>query len=134
VITNALQRVLGGYVYVQVFKDRIWLRDLQNGRTIEEPAARPFSTRRLLVGDFAAAQAHLKELFRRLYAQRTIPPRPCALIQARELTEGGLSPVEERVLLELAEGAGASRAIIHDGSELTDQAALERLGVRPRGA
>jgi hypothetical protein len=134
VLARALQRLLARDVYIQVFKDRIWVRDLETGLTLDEVAPRPFSTRRLLVGDFAAAEAHLRGLFSRLYAGRMITPSPRAIIQARELNEGGLSPVEERVLMELAEGAGARQTMVHDGSELSDISARELLRSRAGGA
>jgi hypothetical protein len=43
------------------------------------------------------------------------------LILPMEKTEGGLSQVEERVLQELALGAGARRALVWVGQELSDQ-------------
>ena len=87
-----------------------------------------------LVGDFLAARRHLTNLFQRLNSGRVIVPSPRVLIQARELNKGGLSPVEERVLLELATAAGASEAFIYDGPELGDAAAGELLANRSRDA
>jgi rod shape-determining protein MreB len=87
-----------------------------------------------LVGDFEVASRHLTSLFSRLYRRRIIALSPRALIQARERNEGGLSPVEERVLLELASAAGASEAYVHDGLELSDFAARDLLAKRSRDA
>ena len=131
---RALKRLLGRDAYVQVFKNRIWVRNLDNGQTLDEAALQPFSTTRLLVGDFEAAQRHLTGLFHRLYSKRIITPSPRVLIQAREQNEGGLSLVEKRVLLELATVAGASDAFLHEGSELSDFAARELLANRGRDA
>jgi rod shape-determining protein MreB len=46
---------------------------------------------------------------------------PILLMHPMEKTEGGLSQVEERILQELALGAGARRAVIWVGQALTDQ-------------
>jgi hypothetical protein len=43
------------------------------------------------------------------------------------MVEGGLSAVEERVLLELAMGAGARRSAVHLGPELSDDGVRAKL-------
>jgi hypothetical protein len=46
------------------------------------------------------------------------------------MSEGGLSQVEERVLLELGAGTGARRIKLHIGPKLTQEAALGMLNAR----
>lgn len=85
-----------------------------------------FSTTRLLVGDFHPAEKCLSELLRELLGgpMRYVAPR--VVIHQTEMAENGLSPVEERVLLELAYGAGAYTAQIWVGRELSDAEVIER--------
>jgi hypothetical protein len=45
---------------------------------------------------------------------------PGVVIQPLEMTEGGLSEIEERVFRELAIGAGAAKVIVWLGHELSD--------------
>jgi len=45
---------------------------------------------------------------------------PGVVIQPMEITDGGLSEVEERVFRELAMGAGAAKVVVWLGHELSD--------------
>jgi hypothetical protein len=56
--------------------------------------------------------------------------QPRLLVQPLEMTEGGLSEVEERVFLELGEGAGARHVKVHTGPKLSQQAALGAINAR----
>ena len=47
-----------------------------------------------------------------------------------EMTEGGLSQVEDRVFRELAAGAGAKEVLVWVGDELSDQAMLAKINER----
>ncbi|EDX87924.1 hypothetical protein ADG881_26 [Alcanivorax sp. DG881] len=44
-----------------------------------------------------------------------------------EMTDGGLSQVEERVIMDMAYGAGAKRVLLWVGGELSWQEALNKL-------
>ena len=61
-----------------------------------------------------------------------IPHHPCpdfgglTTFQPMEKTVGGLSQVEERVLHELALGAGARRAVVWVGQALSDREVSEK--------
>ena len=119
-LARLLRKWLVRDVYVQVFRNRIWARDVESGTTVELTAREPFTSQRLLVGDFAAAENLLMHVYSELYANRLLTPSPRVLIQPREMSEGGLSPVEIRVLRELAEGAGGRSSLVHQGPVLTD--------------
>jgi hypothetical protein len=81
----------------------------------------------MLIGDFTAADQTLKTALRDVVKGRIIPVRPRVLIQPLELIEGGLSEIEERILRELAIGAGASKVVVWVGSELTDTEVKQKL-------
>jgi len=87
----------------------------------------PFTSTRLLVGNFPEAESLLRRLVKEVTAKGLFATKPRMVIQPLEMTEGGLSMVEERVFLELGEGAGARAVKIHLGEKLPVQAALALL-------
>lgn len=48
-----------------------------------------------------------------------------------EMSDGGLSEVEHRVLLELAGGCGSVKTVVHEGPELTDDGVRNALRSAP---
>ena len=54
-------------------------------------------------------------------------PGPERIVQPMEMTDGGLSQVEERVIMDMAYGAGAKRVLLWVGGELSRQEALNKL-------
>lgn len=70
--------------------------------------AQPFSTVRLLIGDFTAAETCLRNALKEMNAFSAFGLRkPRLRIHPKERIEGGLSEIERRVLLELGKGTGA---------------------------
>ncbi|MBX9914788.1 MAG: hypothetical protein K2Y25_12925 [Pseudomonadaceae bacterium] len=112
--------------YLKLSCDHLHLRHLESGREFELQAVPAFSNVRLLVADFSAAQQVLKQALSRLQPRRWLTLPPSLLIQPLERLEGGLSMIEERILLELGMGCGARRVRLHVGAELDD------VGVRAR--
>jgi hypothetical protein len=51
---------------------------------------------------------------------------PTIVIHPLVMTEGGLAPVEHRVLMEVADCAGAKRVTVWVGHELNDNEVLEK--------
>ncbi len=115
---------LGNTLYVQIRADRMRFRCLESGESLELAAPAPFTHERLLVGSFTRAQTLFIEGTRR--ARRAFLP-PTVVVHPLEKVEGGLSEVEERVLQELALGAGARRAVVWVGKELGDGEIREKL-------
>jgi rod shape-determining protein MreB and related proteins len=106
-------------LYVQISVDRIEVRNVRSGRSYVEVADPGFSTPRLLIGQFTLAQ----ELLRRVVAG-ALGWWPFRLrrfvMHPLERIEGGLSQIEERVLLELAAAAGSRRTVVWIGESLSD--------------
>ena len=84
-----------------------------------------FSTARLLVGEFTAADKALNIAFASVEELRVRKPK--VLIQPLEYLEGVLSQVEERVLLELATGKRGRQVLVWVGPELADAEVVEKL-------
>ncbi|WP_428636981.1 hypothetical protein [Shewanella sp.] len=91
-------------VLAQIYPDRIVLSK-GSQQTALSPSA-PFTTRRLLVGNFAPAEQCLKQGLTELGCLGLFK-RPKLVIQPMAMCEGGLSEVEERCLMELGLSAGA---------------------------
>lgn len=90
-------------------------------------STKPFSTKRLLVGEFSIAESLLRGLLKKINAGKWFTVSPSVVIQPMEMCEGGLSSVEERVLKELAFGAGARKVIVWVGDELSDKEVVEKI-------
>lgn len=126
---------VGNTLYLKLFCDRLQLRHLQQQRDLDLYANPPFSHPRLLVADFASAERTLKQAIDTLLPKGFLGLRlaPRLLIQPMERLEGGLTALEQRVLLELGHGCGARTLRIHVGDELSD-AEVERLLRAPQCA
>lgn len=111
-----------------VRKNHIEVMNLKDGATAAGSAA--FTTTRLLVGEFKAAEELLARLIKEVKSSGLFSAQPALLIQPLEMTEGGLSTVEERVFLELGAGAGARHVKLHLGTKLDQQAAIALIKVR----
>ena len=114
--------------YVKVFRDRMTIESLEvGGRPYEALPVLPFTTRRLLVGQFDVAEHCLQQGLKRLGENAWLKPGPQLILQPMEMTDGGLSQVEERVIMDMAYGAGAKRVLLWVGGELSWQEALNKL-------
>ena len=116
-------------LYLKLSCNQMQLRHLQSGRELLLPADPPFSNQRLLVADFAAAQHLLQRGIKTLLPMRfmRLSRPPQLLIQPLERCEGGLSQVEERLLLELGLGCGARKVRLHLGAELDSAGVVAKL-------
>lgn len=122
-------RNLAKALYVQVYENRFVLKRLDSGGpAIEIESIEPFSTQRLLVGQFQAASRALERGFKQARAVGSLfGLKPAVVIQPMEKIDGGLSEVEERILTELVLGAGARKVKVWVGRELSDAEARKLL-------
>jgi len=70
---------------------------------------RKIVTARLLVGTFIPAVECLKEGLQQIGASGMFKTKPILHIQPCKITDGGLSEIEERCLLEVGMSAGAGK-------------------------
>ncbi len=120
-------------VYIQIYANRFVLKLLEEGAApVTITADEPFTTQRLLVGQFAVAERTLKQGLKRLFQGRWFAPSPRAVIHPMEMVEGGLSEIEMRVFNELAAGAGAHKVVVWIGPELSNSEAKQQAMGRDR--
>ncbi len=114
----------GNTIYVKIYENRIYIRNINDRKEIELSAESPFSTERLLIGNFTVAQTLLTKGIKIVMGKKFFAP--LILIHPREKIEGGLSQVEERVLKDLAIIIGAQKIVLWVGNDLTDEEVLQK--------
>lgn len=116
-------------LYLKLNCNQMHLSHLQSGREVHLQADPAFSNPRLLVADFVAAQHLLQRGIAALLPRRWpgLSRAPQLLIQPLERLEGGLSQVEERILLELGLSCGARKVRLHLGAELDSAGVIAKL-------
>ena len=119
-------------IYIKVSINRFDLRHIESGKIISISAVEPFTTERLLIGQFHSAEKALNDGIKQITGHRLMASKPRVLIQPREKIEGGLSEVEERVLLEVATAAGAKEVKVWVGHELPDHEVIGKIK-KPNG-
>lgn len=114
-------------LYVRVSRNQFRVRHIESKREVAVSPLKAFSTKRLLIGNYTAAEELLQEGIGRVWKGRWFPPPPVILIQPLEMLDEGLSEVEERVLKEVAAAAGARKVVVWVGHELSDQEVLKHV-------
>jgi len=123
-------------LYAQLYKNRMVVRNLNTQQ--QASSNQTFSNQRILIADFFPAQKLLQELIQQV-APRTLwhslpgMGRLAILSHALEMNEGGLSPVEERAILEMTYGGAAGKCreprVIAGPTVLSDQQVRVALGL-----
>ena len=113
--------------YVLVKKNQFRVRHIESGAEATFEAQPPFTTIRLLIGQFDVAESLLKRALKQVSSAGFFALSPHVVIHPLEMVEGGLSEVEERVFREVALGAGASKVAVHVGPQLSDVDVKEKL-------
>ncbi|MEH6585537.1 MAG: hypothetical protein V7720_03210 [Halioglobus sp.] len=115
-------------LYICIYINKITIRTLDGSdRFLEAEPDRPFSTKRLLIADFTSAESTLTEAVEKLRGGGILRKSFRAVIHPIEMSQGGLSEVEEKALRELACSVGAHHHAIHIGSILSQHEALAKI-------
>jgi len=118
-------------IYVQIRENQFQVRNVDNSVSIQRKADSPFTHQRMVVGNFSAAQECLKSALSEVrgsgFAFIT-----SVVMHPLEKIDGGLSQVEERLLHELALGAGASRVVVWVGAPLSDAEVVLKIKAKSR--
>lgn len=101
--------------YIRLFINKVEIRDLINEKSISEKPETGFNNNRILIADFQNAKNFLKKVF---LDNEFSTKNSFGIIQQMEMSEGGLSEVEKRILLELFSVIGIKE--IHINESLND--------------
>jgi rod shape-determining protein MreB len=112
-------------VLVYISKNHMEVINLKDGTA--SVGVMPFTTHRLLVGELTPAAELLHRLLKEVKAGGLLSKPVRMLIQPLALVEGGLSSVEERVLLELGAEVRARDVRVVLGGKISREDALELL-------
>lgn len=121
-----LRNLFSNTAYIRVKRNQFHIRHIESGIEVTVKSEAPFTTERMLIGEYLNAEKTLKAALKQVAKSWLLLP-PHVVIQPLEMIEGGLCQVEDRVLRELAIGAGASKVDVWIGSELSDSDVKERL-------
>lgn len=125
-----LKKLFVADLYLKVRKNQFEVKNLtENGAWKIATPEQPFTTDRLLVGQFSAAEPVLKELVKDVMPSGFMKKSAQIIIHPMDMVEGGLCEVEERVFTELGLGAGAYKVKLHVGEGLTDEEAKKLLQI-----
>jgi rod shape-determining protein MreB and related proteins len=123
-----LKKLFTHDLYIKVSKNKFEAKNLSmNGTWESNYPNSPFTTNRLLIGTFSAAEPALTQLVKRILPTGFFAKRPQMVIHPTDMVEGGLSEVEERIFKELGLGSGAFKVVVHIGAELSDEQAIKLL-------
>lgn len=95
-------------VIIYISRDSMEVLNLETNAMVQGIPNTPFSTRRLLVGDFESALELAKRLLKQVYKRSFLKPILKIIVQPLEMIEDGLSSIEKRCFAELGEQAGAA--------------------------
>ena len=112
-------------LYLRVGVNHVHARNITKNIDASVTPEKPFTTQRVLVGNFLEAELAIRKAIFQVYPRNIwLRPPPYIVVHPLALTEGGLSPVERRALIEVCMaaggGSGARTVTVHVGAELTD--------------
>ncbi len=117
-------------VYIRIGRNQFRVKHIESGADTTVVPSTPFTTTRLLIGQFAAAEKTLKAALKQIATGRLFAPSPSVVMHPLEMVEDGLSEIEVRTFQEVAIGAGAGKAVVWVGRELSDSEVREKLGAK----
>lgn len=123
-----IKKLFTADLYIKVRKNRFEVKNLSTDSQWQSSTPeKPFTTERLLVGQFSVAEPTLSKLVKEAIPSSLLKKSAQVVIQPIDMVEGGLSEVEERIFKELALGAGAHKVKLHVGKDLSNDEAIELL-------
>jgi hypothetical protein len=142
-----LRSLFSSSCVVEITPQRVSVRDLGNGQqhefspvlsldasnrvaSIGHPVSsaavetfEPFASPSALVKNGRMAELLMQYAYSRVGSNQWIKPAPSVVLFVPRDRENALASVEDSVLLDLSERAGACRTVVHRGSRPTDEAA-----------
>ncbi len=117
-------------IYVLLYKNRLKVYRLDNGKSIDRSSSKPFSNNRLLLGDFQRFEVFLKDLIKHLFKEDNyfLSPVLSILMHQMEIKEDGITEVEKRALIDSGKHVNAKEVYLcFEDNELTLKKALSKI-------
>ncbi|HEY9082397.1 MAG TPA: hypothetical protein VIN73_03630 [Vicingaceae bacterium] len=112
-------------LYIRLYTNIVFIRDVESKKELKKEAIKPFSSSRLLFADYEQGEEFLIQTIKELFEGEPVSSFNI-LIQPMEKIEGGLSSVENRALMDVAEHIGGRNIVIYDKTNLlSDNMVLE---------
>jgi hypothetical protein len=125
---KALSKKIHPNLYVKIYKSRFEVREIGNRQKVLSIAPeKSIGVEGLIAGDFSMAERALRSVLKQFKISLILAYRPIVVIHPIEAKENGLSPIEVHAFLELALGAGAYKAVVWTGPELTNDEVIEKI-------
>lgn len=112
-------------IYVHVLKDAFLLQHVQEDRSLKITSDVPFSSDRLVVGNYTIATEVLSKGLKELKSTKFGVLAPIIVMHPKHLCEGGLSQIEHRAISEVARAAGAKKVHVWEGDNLSREQLLK---------
>lgn len=118
---------------IYISRNSVEILNVDTGLIVNGKPLSPFTTSRLLIGEFDPALDLIRELITKVRSDRFLKPFLHVIVQPIDLVEGGVSSVEKRTLVDLGFQSGAASVLLslERSSKLSKAEALEIL--EPRG-
>jgi len=120
-----LSKFFTNIFYVKIYKNKFVVKNISENNEVTLSATQPFTTTRLLVGEFIEAEKLLTKALNKSSKSKWFSPSPTVVIQPMEMAEGGLSGIELRAIRELAFGAGARKVLVWEGNVLSNKEVIK---------
>lgn len=128
-IDDIYQRMAPSHViYVRLMKNRLEIKHLKTGKTLERTAETPFSNERLLITDPSKAESFAKELIAELLElnKKLLDRALTVVLQPVEPAFSEITPVEKMIYQDFAMYIGAKKYyLVEHRRRLTDEEVKE---------
>lgn len=122
---------------IYISRNRMEVLNVDTGIVVAGNPASPFSTSRLLLGEFDPALELLRSLIKKVRSNRVLKPFLNVILQPLDLIDGGVSDVEKGTLVNLGLQSGATIVFLelerpsklsnYEAQHYFDSGALERM-------
>lgn len=104
-------------VHIKVFANRIVVQRLDTKKSLDKTSEIPFSNDRLIIADYEQATKLMVQMIKELFADRMFfMPTPSFDICIQQISsfEGPSTPLENRILLDMAERCEADIVVVSE--------------------
>lgn len=117
-------------IYIKLSVNRIEITRLDNDETISQTATKKFSNERLIIADYELVKIIMNKILLQLLSfskYNIMRPQLDIVIHQTDYVDGGLSPTEKRILIDVAKKIGGRKVVIEESQNLLKSEEAKRL-------